>query len=198
MNYTIAKKVVNVLSMLGIAASFLLVFYFYRLGVFSDQTVLAHLVDNRVILGPIIFILIQIIQVVIPIIPGGVSTVAGVLIFGPVKGFIYNYVGIVIGSIILFYLGRTFGRDFIQLFVSEKTFNKYVGWLDKGKKWDIFFFVMMISPIAPDDALVLMASLTKMSQKSFLFSIFVGKPLPIFLYSYALLYGGQILQSIFF
>lgn len=198
MNYTVAKKLVNVLSFVGIGLSVLVVIYFYHLGVFRDQTALTHLVENRVILGPLIFVLIQIIQVVIPIIPGGISTAVGVLVFGPVYGFIYNYVGIVIGSVILFYLGRRFGKDFIQLFVKERTYNKYVGWLDKGKKWDIFFFTMMVCPIAPDDALVLMASLTKMSQRSFLFSIFVGKPLPIFLYSYALVYGGQVLQSIFF
>ncbi|MDR1568305.1 MAG: TVP38/TMEM64 family protein [Streptococcaceae bacterium] len=198
MNYTVAKKVINVVSLVGMALSVLAVIYFYRLGVFQDKTALNELVGNRLLLGPLIFIFIQIIQVVIPIIPGGITTVAGVLIFGPVHGFIYNYVGIVIGSIILFYLGRTFGKDFIQLFVKEKTFNRYVGWLDKGRKWDIFFFVMMVLPIAPDDALVLMASLTKMTKKSFLFSIFVGKPLPIFLYSYVLIYGGHILQSIFF
>ncbi|EAO61482.1 immunoreactive protein Se23.5, partial [Streptococcus agalactiae 18RS21] len=33
-----------------------------------------------------------------PVIPGGVTTVAGFLIFGPTLGFIYNYIGIIIGS----------------------------------------------------------------------------------------------------
>ena len=68
------------------------------------------MVGNSVILGPIIFMLLQILQVVIPIIPGGISSAAGVLIFGPYLGFVYNYVGISIGSVIIFLLGRRYGK----------------------------------------------------------------------------------------
>ena len=50
------------------------------------------------------FILFQIIQCVIPIIPGGFGCVIGVAVFGPVYGFIYNYISICMGSIINFFL----------------------------------------------------------------------------------------------
>ena len=43
--------------------------------------------------GMAIFVIVQIIQVVIPILPGGISCLGGVIFFGPWLGFLYNYVG---------------------------------------------------------------------------------------------------------
>ena len=95
-----SRKLLNIISLMGIAVTISLSIYFYRLGVFDDMNSLQQLVGQSPIAGPLIFVLIQIIQVVIPIIPGGISLAAGVLIFGPYWGFVYNYVGIVIGSLI--------------------------------------------------------------------------------------------------
>ena len=69
------------------------------LGIFTDQAKMRAYLANKQIVGPIIFVLIQIVQVVIPIIPGGVSLLGGVVFFGPVAGFIYNYVGFVLAQL---------------------------------------------------------------------------------------------------
>lgn len=63
------------------------------------------------------------------------------LIFGPVTGFIYNYVGIIIGSIVLFLLVKTYGRKFILLFVNDKTFYKYERRLETPGYEKLFIFV---------------------------------------------------------
>jgi uncharacterized membrane protein YdjX (TVP38/TMEM64 family) len=152
---------------MGIVGTILLCIYFFRLGIFNDPNIIKDIVNERAYLGPIIFMGIQLIQVVIPVIPGGVSVAAGVLIFGPFWGFVYNYIGIIIGSFLLFFLGRSYGKPFVQTLISEKTFNKYIGKLDNNKKWDTLFLVLIFSPIAPDDALVLMSSLTKIKFKKF-------------------------------
>jgi len=196
MNAKVAKIAMNTASVIGLAFTVAMSIYFIHLGVFKDQTALEQLVSNRVILGPLIFILIQIIQVVVPIIPGGISNVAGVLLFGPVYGFIYNYLGNVIGSLILFFLGRTYGKPFVQTIVGEKNFNKYIGRLDNSRKWEIFFTIAIFSPIAPDDILVLMTSLTKMTRRKFTAIILLGKPLAIAAYSFILLYGGEFLTKL--
>ncbi|AIM64916.1 hypothetical protein WS105_1326 [Weissella ceti] len=54
----------------------------YKMGAFTDSEVMINLVKGYGIWAPIIFVFIQIIQVVIPIIPGGVTLAAGVMIFG--------------------------------------------------------------------------------------------------------------------
>ncbi len=196
MNIAASRKLINFISIIGLVISIGLTIYFINLGVFKDLNSLRGLVGDSIILGPIIFILIQILQVVIPIIPGGISTAAGVLIFGPYAGFIYNYVGICIGSIIIFLLGRRYGKPFILSMVSDKTYNKYVGWLDNQNRFEKLFALAIFLPVAPDDALCLMAGLTNISVKKYTWIILLAKPLSIFLYSIALIYGGHFLSGL--
>ncbi|WYJ99755.1 hypothetical protein A5821_000832 [Enterococcus sp. 7F3_DIV0205] len=196
MSIALSRKIINCISIVGIIATIAMTIYFIRLGVFKDINALRGLVGDSVIMGPILFMLIQIIQVVIPIIPGGISCAAGVLIFGPVAGFIYNYVGIAIGSVIIFLLGRQYGKPFILSLVSDKTYDKYIGWLDNEKRFERLFALAIFLPIAPDDTLCLMAGLTKMSLKKFTLIIILAKPVSIFLYSLALIYGGTFLNGL--
>ena len=196
MNIAASRKLINFISIIGLGLSIALTIYFINLGVFKDLNALRGLVGDSIILGPVIFIFIQILQVVIPIIPGGISTAAGVLIFGPYAGFIYNYVGICIGSIIIFLLGRRYGKPFILSMISDKTYNKYIGWLDNQNRFEKLFALAIFFPVAPDDALCLMAGLTNISVKRYTLIILIAKPLSIFLYSMALIYGGQYLSGL--
>ncbi|HAQ9358229.1 TPA: TVP38/TMEM64 family protein [Enterococcus faecium] len=196
MNIAASRKLINFISIIGLGLSIALTIYFINLGVFKDLNALRGLVGDSIILGPIIFVFIQILQVVIPIIPGGISTAAGVLIFGPYAGFIYNYIGICIGSIIIFLLGRRYGKPFILSMISDKTYNKYIGWLDNQNRFEKLFALAIFLPVAPDDALCLMAGLTNMSVKRYTLIILIAKPLSIFLYSLALIYGGQYLSGL--
>ncbi|HFE9707823.1 TPA: TVP38/TMEM64 family protein [Enterococcus faecium] len=196
MNIAASRKLINFISIIGLGLSIALTIYFINLGVFKDLNALRGLVGDSIILGPIIFVFIQILQVVIPIIPGGISTAAGVLIFGPYAGFIYNYIGICIGSIIIFLLGRRYGKPFILSMISDKTYNNYIGWLDNQNRFEKLFALAIFLPVAPDDALCLMAGLTNMSVKRYTLIILIAKPLSIFLYSMALIYGGQYLSGL--
>lgn len=196
MNVAVSRKIMNSLSIAGIGVSIIFAIYLYRLGVFQDLDSMRGLVGDSVILGPLIFIFIQIIQVVVPIIPGGISTAAGVLIFGPYAGFIYNYVGICLGSIIIFLLARKYGKSFILSFVSDATFAKYSRWLENDNRFAKLFAIAIFLPVAPDDVLCLMAGLTKMSTKQYTLIILLAKPFSIYLYSLALIYGGNLLSGL--
>lgn len=146
--------------------------------------------------APVTFILIQMVQVVVPIIPGGITCAVGVVIFGPWYGLLYNYIGIVVGSGINFYLARRYGQCLVKFFVKEETYDKYITWLDKGKKFDKFFALAIFFPCAPDDVLCMIAGLTKMSWKKFSAIILLGKPASIAAYSMALIYAGGFLGKL--
>lgn len=138
--------------------------------------------------GPPLFIFLQILQTVVPIIPGALTSVAGVFIYGHIIGTIYNYIGIVIGCAIIFYLVRLYGAAFVQSVVSKRTYDKYIGWLDKGNRFDRFFIFMMIWPISPADFLCMLAALTKMSFKRYMTIIILTKPFTLVVYTYGLTY----------
>lgn len=193
--YETLKKLVQFLGIFSIALTVLfLVYLFKHMDILNDPDALTRALKGHLILGSIGFLLLQIIQVVIPIIPGGVTTVVGFMAFGPILGFILNYVGIVIGSIILFLLTRRYGKPFILLFVDEKSFKHYEQKL-ASSTYETVFALNMASPISPADILVMVTGLSRMSFKRFLYIILICKPISIVAFSYFWIYGGRFIKS---
>lgn len=195
MSTTTTRKIINLLSLAGLIATISVAIYLMHLGVFKDISKLQLTLGRATIFAPAVFVLIQILQVIVPIIPGGISLAAGVIIFGPVEGFIYNYIGICLGSMANFFLAKHYGKPLIQTLISEKTYDKYIGYIDNEKRFERFFAIAIFFPVAPDDTLCLIAGLTKISFKKFAAIILLGKPLSIALYSWGLMYGAQWLTT---
>ncbi|MFS5703427.1 TVP38/TMEM64 family protein [Streptococcus agalactiae] len=192
--YRFWQKVIKALGVLALIATLVLVVYLYKLGILNDSNELKDLVHKYEFWGPMIFIVAQIVQIVFPVIPGGVTTVAGFLIFGPTLGFIYNYIGIIIGSVILFWLVKFYGRKFVLLFMDQKTFDKYESKLETSG-YEKFFIFCMASPISPADIMVMITGLSNMSIKRFVTIIMITKPISIIGYSDLWIYGGDILKN---
>lgn len=141
----------------------------------------------------LVFIIIQILQVIFPIIPGGASCLAGVILFGPIKGFIYNYIGLSVGSIIVYNISKKIGMPFIKLFFQEKTINKYQKYLNNEKYHKILFWGILI-PGLPDDLLCYLSGLSNISYKKFITIILLCKPLTLILYSIGWYYFPEFLN----
>ena len=156
------------------------------LDIFASPEALQQYLIQFGMMAPLIFMVIQISQVVFPIIPGGLTCVTGVLCFGPIWGFVYNYVSIGIGSCINFLLIRKFGKPLLIRLASPRIYEKYASWLDKGERFDRMFAIAIFLPVAPDDFLCMLAGLTKMTFRKFAVIIAVCKPCSIFLYSVGL------------
>ena len=190
---TDTKRIFQVTTILGTLFLIGLILYFLSQGYFTDSTKLQALLNQTGIFAPLLFILLQIFQVIIPIIPGGASSALGIVAFGPIWGFFYNYAGLVIGSILAFLLVKKYGKTFILKVCDQKTYDKYIGWLDKGKKFDRLFAAAIFFPCAPDDILCMIAGLTSMTLKKFSMIIILGKPLALIAYSFGL---SEILKII--
>ncbi|MCB2833467.1 TVP38/TMEM64 family protein [Streptococcus dysgalactiae] len=194
------KQTIQILTAFGIALSLLFLAYFQQHPNFFavGGTFQAYLVKLG-ILAPCLFILIQIVQVVYPVIPGGLTCVLGHVVFGPFLGFIYNTVGIFIGSLISFMLARKYGAQFAKIFVSDDTYNKYIPYLDKGKYFERFLAAAFILPGFPDDFLCMVAGLGKMSLRKFTAIFLLAKPVTLYIYTILTYQGfqlvGQVLQS---
>lgn len=195
--YNAWKKAFQVMGVISIILSIAFVVYLVRgIDVLHNPEALTEMIKEQMVLGAIVFLIVQIVQVVIPIIPGGVTTVVGFMAFGPIWGFVLNYVGIIIGSIILFALTKTYGRRFILLFVKEEQLIKYEDKLS-SPTYERFFILNMLSPVSPADILVMVTGLTKMSYKKFITIIILAKPLSIVAYSYFWIYGGSLIKDWF-
>lgn len=187
----------NLCTLLGLAGMACFIWYGVQNQIFVSAESLKHFLNQFGLFAPALFLVIQMIQVVLPILPGAVGCLGGVLIFGPVWGFVYNYIGISLGSILAFLLSKRYGRPFVRGIIGEKNYEKYIGWMEKGKAFDKAFAVAIFLPVAPDDLLCYMAGLTPMSLKKFAAIIFLGKPGSIFLYSLGLTGIMEVLKQIF-
>lgn len=177
------RKIINVITIIGTVLVCVFFYFALKAEIFTSEEKMKMFLEQAGVFAPAIFVLIQIVQVVIPLIPGGISTGVGVLIFGPVWGFIYNYVGIVIGSILVFFIARKYGMPLIRKMFKDELIDRYIGWLNKGKKFEKFFALAIFFPVAPDDFLCYLAGVTKMSAKTYIAIIVLLKPFTILMYS---------------
>lgn len=180
------KYVLKLGTILGVIATIIFIIFCFQKNVFASPETLQQYLMQFGLAAPLIFMIIQVAQVVFPIIPGGLTCVAGVICFGPIWGFVYNYISICIGSCINFLLIRKYGKPLLIQLSSPKTYEKYIGWLDKGKKFDKFFALAIFLPVAPDDFLCMLAGLTQMTFRKFTLIIACCKPCSILMYSMGL------------
>ena len=173
-----SKLILNILTIIGIVAVIFFIYFAVKERWFLDNEILLTKIKSFGLLAPLCFILIQMVQVVLPVIPGGASCLVGVMAFGAVGGFIYNYVGLVLGSICSFLLSRKFGMSIINKLFKEKDIKKA---LDKinNSKYDLIFFLIILLPGLPDDLFCYISGITKMSLKKFTLIILIGKPLTL-------------------
>lgn len=93
------KKINQAASILGLVLCAVLAYGFWKAGLFDSKEALTSCISRFGWAGPAVFITFQAVQVVIPILPGGLGCLAGVILFGAWKGFWYNYIGICAGSL---------------------------------------------------------------------------------------------------
>lgn len=92
---------------------------FTRVGELFSPGVLRTYVDAAGLWAPLAFILFYSTGVCL-FVPGTLLTGIGAAIFGPYLGFVYVWLGAMVGSSAAFFIGRTLGRDFTASLVGER------------------------------------------------------------------------------
>lgn len=157
----------------------------YLDGHFDSVESFQDYISNFGILGPLTLIVIQALQVILPVLPGFLGCIVGAGMFGVLGGFWCNYIGISAGSIIAFLLARHFGSGIVrQMFPADK-YESLVKWVNHKKCYTAILFLSILLPLAPDDFLCYFSGLTGMSTKKFTWIIILGKPWCILGYSIA-------------
>nr|WP_072538053.1 TVP38/TMEM64 family protein [Anaerococcus mediterraneensis] len=193
----IKDNIFNIISVVLLILSLYLGYIGYKKGYFHSLDTFRTLILEKGAWGPIVFMVLQVVQIVVPVIPGGLTCVAGVLIFGPFWGFIYNYISICLGSILVFFISRTFGRSIVVRIFGQDLYDKYKGKLNEDR-YERFFALAIFLPVAPDDFLCYLTGLTRMSIKKFVTIILLCKPASIFAYSMGWSLGMDFLIKKFF
>jgi len=181
------ERLLKLLSAGGFLLSAVLCIYGWRTGILTSQEKMQSFIAGYGLAGAVIFTLFQAVQVVIPVIPGGLSCLGGVLLFGAWDGFLCNYIGICIGSLSAFLIAKSYGKPILKCFFSEKLIQKYEAWTSERERFARLFAIAIFLPIAPDDFLCYLAGTTEMTLPHFAAIILLGKPFAIALYSMGLM-----------
>lgn len=137
---------------------------------------LKAIVESGGVFSFIIFVLLQILQTTILQIPAIFVTIAGTLVFGRWTAFILSFIAVMIGSIIMFWIGRKAGRKFLNWLAGKDDADK---WIDRMSHGKYLFFLMMLFPMFPDDILCVIAGFTNMSFGYFLVTNLIARSIGI-------------------
>ncbi len=121
----------------------------------------------------IVFITVQIFQVLFAAIPGELSGFIGGYLYGPVWGTIYSTVGLTLGSWLAFILARFFGEPILERFVKKEVFEKFAYFMEhKGLAAS---FVLFLIPGFPKDYLCYILGMSRIPVWSFIIISTIGR-----------------------
>ena len=121
----------------------------YLVRLYEDKRFLKQTLKEWGILAPIFFIVLQALQVVVSPIPGEATGFLGGFLFGVWGGFIYSTIGLTLGSVVAFAVGRWLGARFVQRVVSQETWGK-LGFIVEAEG-AILCFIIFLIPGLPKD-----------------------------------------------
>ena len=131
--------------------------------------------------APLVFMGIQILQVIFAPVPGEATGFIGGYLFGVLKGFLYSSLALGIGSWINFSIGRFLGVRFVRKMIPAEKFERFDALLKR--QGIIVLFLLFIFPGFPKDYLCLFLGLSTLPLKVFIVLATVGRMPGTFLLS---------------
>jgi uncharacterized membrane protein YdjX (TVP38/TMEM64 family) len=143
------------------------------LDIFTSIEMLQDFLLQFGIWTPLVFFLIQTLQIIIAPIPGNITAFVGGALFGTWGGFLLSQSGILLGSMAVFALVKKYGKPFVLKFVKAETVEKYEK-IDPRKS-AVGIFIIFLFPFFPDDILCFIAGLLPIDYKTFFLIVVFGR-----------------------
>ena len=134
----------------------------------------AEYIQSFGIWGDFVFILMQAVQVVIAPIPGELTQLAGGFIYGTFLGTAYSMAGILIGSVVVFALGRWLGFPLLRRVIPEKALQKF-NFLINHPRTELAILMLFLIPGSPKDILTYISGLTPVKPLRFFVTAMVAR-----------------------
>jgi len=149
MKKSLLLRILLLLILIGLAAY--LFYYFDLIRFFQDKNQILQFIKSYHPYDELVFILLQIIQVVAAPIPGELSGILGGYLYGPFWGTVYSTIGLTLGSWVAFMLARFFGEPLLENVVKKEVFEKFEHFMEH--KGLLVSFLLFLIPGFPKDYL---------------------------------------------
>ena len=144
-----------------------------------------------------VMVIVQILQMILALIPGGPLAFLLGFMFGTVGGAIVGTIGNILGTILIVWGVNRFGMKFVNLFCNSKGFEK-LKFLHDPRRRDALIFLLFLIPGTPKDLITFFAPFTKAKPATIVWLACVGR-LPALFLSTAVganLAGGDLRATI--
>ena len=164
-----------VLALLAVVAVFLGLSFLFRqnLAWLSDPAAVRNWIRSFGLLAPMVYVLLQALQVVVAPIPGHVMGLVSGYLFGAGWGTAISVSGAVIGSYVAFLLSRRFGRPFVERVIHRDALDQFDSITHQHGL--LALFLVFLVPGLPDDVICFTAGLTDLRIDRMVFVSFVGR-----------------------
>jgi len=154
----------------------------------QNREYLLNFVDRHYLTSVLGYIILYILTVVSSFPLAGLLTVVGGFLFGVILGTIYTNIGGVIGAILAFLMFRYFFGETLQEKYGEKLehFNKNI-----DEYGAVYLLILHVMSVIPFFIINILASLTKIPLKTFIWTTSLGIIPGSIVYAYA---GKQLCQ----
>jgi len=170
MNKSLTLRILLLLILVGVATY--LFFHFDLFRFFNDRRQIIQLIKSYRY-DELIFILIQIVQVVAAPIPGELSGFIGGYLYGPIWGTLYSTIGLTLGSWLAFMLARFFGEPLLEKVVKKEVFEKFDHFMEH--KGLTVSFLLFLIPGFPKDYLCYIMGVSRIPALTFIIISTIGR-----------------------
>jgi uncharacterized membrane protein YdjX (TVP38/TMEM64 family) len=170
MNKRLAFSILFLLLLTGLSIYLFIHFDIYLF--FKDRNKLVNFITSYPY-DELIFILLQIIQVVAAPIPGELTGLIGGYLYGPFWGTVYSTIGLTLGSWLAFLLARFFGMPLIEKVVKPETLEKFDHFMEH--QGILVSFLLFLIPGFPKDYLCYIMGVSRIPTWTFIIISSAGR-----------------------
>ena len=164
------KKKIALISIISIAVLVLLGIFF----TLDINKILEYAKSMPHGIKELFMILIVTLQIFIAFIPGEPIELAAGYMFGSVWGTIICLIGSFLGTIVVYYLVKTFGSKVINLMFKKEQIKKVEGLFEKKKNL-MWIFILFLITGTPKDVMTYLVSLTNIRLYRWLIVTTIGR-----------------------
>jgi uncharacterized membrane protein YdjX (TVP38/TMEM64 family) len=114
---------------------------------FFTQAALSHFLKTASMWAPLFFIFVYAVGVCL-FVPGTVLTALGAALFGAYWGFLYVWIGAMVGSSAAFWIGRTLGRELAASVIGDRL-KKYDEAIERNGFAAVLYLRLVYFPFTP-------------------------------------------------
>ena len=184
--YPLKRTLVKAFILITLIILSIYLFQFTPIKRFLTPEALGRFLKTLGFWAPLVFILIHASSICL-FLPASILTVIGAAIFGVYWGFLYVWIGAIIGASGAFFIGRTLGRDFMASLIGDRI-KKYDDAIERNGFATVFYLRLMNFPFTP---LNYGMSLTKVHFWDFFFGTGLGVIIGVFIFTFL---GGALKQ----